>query len=203
MTPSVTQRNSTKNCLTASLRPSRLQRAYLGFPSSVLANSKHSEPVHMFSRLVFQILLLSGTIRFRCDTFCDTRRRHQKLPYGLSTASSAQTAYLGFLSSVLANSKHAEPVYMFSRPVSQILLLLGTIRCRCDTCCDTRRQHQKLPCGLFTASLAQTAYLGFPRSVLATSKHAEPVYMFFRPVSQLLTLLETIQCRCGTCYDPM
>ena len=106
----------TLSSLTDSLRPPRLKTAYLCFLCSVLGNSKHAEPVYMFSRPVSQILLLSGTIRCRCDTFCDTRRWHQKLPYGLFTASSAQTAYLGFPSSVLANSKHEEFVYIFSRP---------------------------------------------------------------------------------------
>ena len=170
--------------------------AYLGFLSSVLAKSKYAEPVHTFSRPVSQILLLSRTIRCRCDTFCDTRRWHQKLPYGLFTASSAQTAYLGFPSSVLANSKHEEPVYMFPRPVSQLLSLLGTIRFRCDTCCNTRRQHRNSLRASLRPPWLSITYHGPLTSVMTNLKHEKHVCISSRHISQFWSLLEIVGCRC-------
>ena len=161
-----------------------------------MATSKHAEPFYTFSRPVSQILLLLGIIQCRCDICCDTRRQHQKLPCGLFTASLAQTAYLGFPSSVLANSKHEEPVYMFPRHVSQLLSLLGTIRCRCDTCCDTRRQHRNSLRASLRPPWLSITYHGPLTLVMTNLKHEKHVCISSRHISCLWSLLGIVGCRC-------
>ena len=140
--------------LTTSLRPPPVKIAYLGFPGSILVNPKHFGTGYVSSGHASPISRPNMTFQSRCDTPRVSAWCHQNPLMTSLRPPPIKIAYLGFPSSVFANSKHAGPGCAICGPISSI-----------STCQDIPVQLWRPPrrdiaspkstCGLLTTSSGQ------------------------------------------------